>query len=270
MARGDRKIGLVFGLGAIGAGLVLARRAVAATARSPREAAELPSGGITRFPMLVERWRGEIARRAGDLPVDALLEWIQIESGGDMCSTGTSREAGIWQLSFPADAKYGATLVGLRAICEKSKHQDPADISWLSSAELDMEVGAGVRKVAAARDEVRRVFSANAVAWPEGSFDFGSAVKQVHAAPAVISELVPKITHRDGPPPSWRALRTSVMAFPVAQMGAGLQALAHAPSRHGLANRLEDTLNNAEYVGRAWGSPLRAPGLVSGYYRGVG
>lgn len=32
----------------------------------------------------------------------------------------------------------------------------------------------------------------------------------------------------------------------------GLQRLAKSPSKRGLANRLEDTLRNAEFVGRAW------------------
>ena len=43
------------------------------------------------------------------------------------------------------------------------------------------------------------------------------------------------------------------MSFPVAQMGAGLTRLWNAPSKHGLRNRLEDTLRNAEFVGRVWG-----------------
>jgi hypothetical protein len=260
-----RAVGAVIGVGAI-AGAVfllsrLSREASAATFGSPRERLVEAPSGPSRFPPLVDRWRGEISRRAKGLPVNAILEWLRIESGGDMCSTGTPYEAGIFQLSFPSDARYGATLEGLRAICEKSKRQNPADISWLSEAELDMEVGAGIRKISAARDTVRQVFAASGVAWPEPSFDFGSAVKQIHAAPAVITELVPKLTHRDGAPPaSWIDLRQKVTAFPVEQMSGldkhgrpyGLRALALAPSKYGLKNRLEDTLRNAEFVGRAW------------------
>jgi len=186
-----------------------------------------------------------------------------------MCSIGTSVEAGIFQLSFPADAKYGATLDGLRAICKRSQRQNPADISWLSEGDLDMEVGAGIRKIAAARDEVRRVFASNSVSWPETSFDFGSAVKQIHAAPAVITELVPKLTKQGGPLISWADLRSRVMAFPSDQMGSGLRRLAGKPSLHGLQNRLEDTLRNAEFVGRSWGiSTARMAGIVGrGQYR---
>jgi hypothetical protein len=170
-----------------------------------------------------------------------------------MCSIGTPYEVGIFQLIFPADAKYGATLGGLRAICKKSQQQDPSNISWLSEGELDMEVGAGVNKILAARDDVRRVFAQNRVLWPETSFDFGSAVKQIHAAPAVITELVPKVTCQEGPPPaSWNELRHRVLTFPVEQMGEGLRRLSNIPSKHGLKNRLEDTMQNAEVVGRAW------------------
>jgi len=119
-----------------------------------------------------------------------------------------------------------------------------------------MEVGAGIRKVSAARDTVRRVFAQTGVKWPETSFDFGSAVKQIHATPAVITELVPKIA-RDGKPiSSWADLRQRVLAFPVSQMGDGLRSLALAKSKHGLPNRLDDTMSNAEIVGRAWGSAL--------------
>ena len=264
--RNGRAVGAAIGIGAI-TGLVVflsrSSRASAATYGTPRERSivppELPRGQIGQFPSLVERWRTEVGRRAQDLPVDALLEWIRIESGGDMCAVGAPTEVGIFQLFFPSDAKYGATLEGLRAICTKSKAQNPRDISWLSNSELDMEVGAGIRKVLAARDTVRRIFAQSGVTWPETSFDFGSAVKQIHATPAVITELVPKITRRDGAPPaSWSDLRRKVMSFPVAQMGAGLTRLWNAPSKHGLANRLEDTLRNAEFVGRAWGSAASA------------
>jgi hypothetical protein len=213
----------------------------------------MPSGP-SRFPPLVERWRREVEKRAKGLPIDAILEWIRIESGGDMCSTGNPNEVGLFQLSFPSDAKYGATLEGLRAICKKSQGQNPGDISWLSDNELDMEIGAGIRKILAARDIVRRIFSSSGVSWPEASFDFGSAVKQIHATPAVITELVPKIAAQSAPPSSWADLRRRVMAFPADQMGPGLRSLWNAPSRHGLKNRLEDTLRNAEFVGKAWAS----------------
>ena len=274
MAAGsDRAFGAVLGIGAIaGIGiLLLSRRASGASLGSPRErwpsGPGRPVGPIGPFPPLVERWRAEVEKRAKDLPGNAILEWIRIESGGDMCSIGGPTEVGIFQLMFPDDAKYGATLEGLRALCERSKRQNPADISWLSEADLDMQVGAGIRKILAARDAVRRVFAQSGVTWPESSFDFGSAVKQIHATPAVITELVPKITRQDGPPTSWADLRRRVMAFPVGQMGPGLQSLALAPSKSGLQNRLEDTLRNAEFVGRAWGPVARGGTFVGRTWR---
>lgn len=229
--------------------LVQSRRAPT-TSRSPREFPRPPALG--RFPPLVERWRGEVTRRSGDLPVSGILGWILIESHGDMCSVGTPYEVGIFQLMFPEDAKYGASLEGLRALCKKSDQHDPSDISWLSESELDMQVGAGIRKILGARSEVRRALVQNKLSWPETSFDFGSAVKQIHAAPAVITELLPKLARQGGPPASWNELHRRAMTFPVEQMGTGLRSLANAPSRHGFKNRLEDTLYNAESVGRAW------------------
>jgi hypothetical protein len=270
--RDGRLVGVVIGAGALAGAAVLiltARRASGASFGSPREREFFPSlpepprtssGPLMKFPPLVERWRGEVARRAKDLPVGGLLEWIQVESGGDMDPPGgLPSEAGIWQLMFPDDARYGATLEGLRSIAIRSRTQNPADISWLSDRDLDMQVGAGIRKVLAARDDVRRVFAQNGVTWPETSFDFGSAVKQIHATPAVITELVPKITRQGGPLASWDDLHRRVMAFPVSQMGLGLQRLWNTPSRHGFRNRLEDTLHNAEIVGRAWAASSRDP-----------
>lgn len=220
------------------------------TARPPEIL--VPQGPRGKFPPLVERWRSEVASRAQDLPVEGLLEWIRIESGGDMCAIGGPTEVGIWQLNFSDDAKYGATLEGLRAICQKSHSHDPTNISWLSESELDEEVGSGIRKVRAAREIVRHVFAVAGIHWAESSFDFGSAVKQIHATPAVITELLPKIVGKFGAPVSWNALRDRVREFPVDQMGPGLRRLALAPSKHGLKTRLEDTLRNAEFVGRAW------------------
>ena len=267
-------VGMIAGLGV----LLLSRRSSASTSRSPRERApERPRDTIPpephgvmvgKFPPLVERWRDEVAKRAQGLPVDAILEWIRIESGGDMCSVGNPNEIGIFQLFFPGDAKYGATLEGLRALCQKSNRQNPRDISWMSEDDLDMQVGAGIRKMLASRERVRQVFAQNDVRWPEDSFDFGSAVKQIHSTPAVITELVPKITRRDGAPPaSWSELRQKVMSFPVEQMGAGLRRLWNAPSKRGLKNRLEDTMRNAEFVGRVWGSAARSSAFAGHAWR---
>jgi hypothetical protein len=257
-------VGLVAGLGYV----LLSRRKLFAATGSPRERvpiSEGPLGPRGPFPPLVERWRDEITRRlqGRGIPVDAILEWVRIESGGDMCAIGQPTEVGIFQLMFPDDVKYGATLEGLRALCQKSKGRNPRDISWLTEADLNMQVGAGIRKVLASRDVVRRVFAQHGIDWPETSFDFGSAVKQIHATPAVITELIPKITRRDGSPPtSWRDLRQKVMSFPVNQMGPGLRTLWNMPSKHGLANRLEDTLRNAEFIGRVWGSAARTSAVV--------
>jgi hypothetical protein len=241
----------------IGAGAVLGigylfLRTHTATA-SPREGGTRPAAPRAgAFPPLVERWRSEVAKRAGDLPVDALLEWIRIESGGDMAAGGLATEAGIWQLMFPDDGRYGATLARLKALAADSAHHDPHDLSWLSDADLDQEVGSGIRKVQDARDIVRKVLAQTHVPWSEHSFDFGSAVKQIHATPSVITELLPKITRQSGPPGSWSELRQRVNDFPTAQMSPNVRRLALAPSQHGLKNRLEDTMRNAELVGRYW------------------
>jgi len=265
MGQGGRIVGAAIGAGAVfGIGYWILRGRSSRAAEAPRERGNYvppPSPApstppsvstVLHFPPLVERWRSEVEKRAQGLPVDAILEWMRIESGGDMCSVGTATEIGVFQLNFPGDAKYGATLEGLREICKKSQGRNPADISWMTEGDLDMEIGSGIRKILAARDTVRQVFTASGIHWPETSFDFGSAVKQIHATPAVITELVPKISHQSGPPANWNELHRRVNEFPAGQMGPGLRSLALAPSKHGLKNRLEDTLRNAEIVGHAW------------------
>jgi hypothetical protein len=214
------------------------------------------------FPPLVERWRGFVTAYAAPLglPVDPILRWLEIESGGDTCAVGAWYELGVFQLNLnPAESgnnsRFGATIDGLKAICAKS-NRPGFTIAQLTPAEVDMEIGAGVRMVAEARDRIRATFADAGVRWPENTFDFGSAVKQIHALPAVVFELLPQIARASGPPLDWAHFRASVIAFPRAQMGAGLQPYAMAPSKHGLSSRLEDTLSNAEAVGHAWGLPL--------------
>lgn len=229
--------------------------------------------GQMRFGPLVERWRPEVTARAGDLPVDPLLRWIEMESGGDMDSRGMpNREIGIWQLDYPGDGKkFGGSFAQLEDIARRSNERsNPFDLSWLSDEELDVEVGAGIRMITAARNTVRRVLGENGIAWPESSFDFGTAIKQIHATPAVITELLPKITKREGrPPANWKELHRLVNEFPIDQMSGvypaghkfagkpyGLRLLALAPSKHGLKNRLEDTLRNAEEFGKVWAKAM--------------
>lgn len=232
-----------------------------APAPPPRPRPRPPTG---RFSPLVERWRPEVEQRAGDLPVDPILKWIEMESGGDMDSRGMAgREIGIFQLDYPGDGKrYGGSFAQLEDIARRSnERENPFDLSWLTAEELDAEVGAGIRMMHGARKTVREVLAKNGIAWPESSFDFGTAIKQIHATPAVITQLIPKITKRDGKPPAdWNELHRLVNEFPVDQMDGldklgrpyGLRLLALSPSKHGLKNRLEDTLRNAEIFGHAW------------------
>lgn len=262
---------LLLGVGIVSA---LAYRASRSDAATPSPAPPSPTPRVptpatqpregARFDPLVERWRPEVTRAAQQygVPAEPALKWIQIESGGDLSSIGSPFEVGPFQLNLNPheagnDSKFGATLEGLRAVAKKSderakQHQDVYDVSWLTPAEMNMAIGAGVRKVAAAIQTVRDTFAKTSTSWPEVSPDFGNAVKQIHAAPAVITELLPKIVARDGRSPSnWEELHRLAMAFPVAQMGDGLRTLANSPSKHGLVNRLEDTLRNAEEFGRA-------------------
>jgi len=206
------------------------------------------------FSASVEQWRGLMSTAGGDLPIEFLLSWLQHESGGNPCSTGIPNvEAGIFQTFHPADDRFGATFTQLRAGCSGQSVTDPGAVN------RSLQVQSGLNFVRGKRDAARSHLSRVGANWGENTADFWSMVKQEHALPCVASELLPLMTRKLGRPPgSWAEFRAAVMATPAAEMSVGgapgCARFAGSPSKQGRRNRLEDTLANAEEVGKFGGS----------------
>src|SRR4029077_17165388 len=63
----------------------------------PRRFAFGDDSSSATFNASVEAWRSDVASQAGDLPIDFLLMWIQVESNGNPCSWTRMNEVGVWQ-----------------------------------------------------------------------------------------------------------------------------------------------------------------------------
>lgn len=205
------------------------------------------------FPPQVEQWRSLFARHGSDLPTDLLLAWAWKESDGNPCATGIPGvEAGLFQTYHPTDDRYGATFAQLRAACV-GQSQTRA----LSSDETLFHVKSGLAFVRDKKNAARAHFAAAGIRFSESGTDFWTGVKQEHALPCVMGGLLPRITARLGrPPDSWAEIHQVAMDMSPAEMDPGCAGFASAPSMKGLRNRLEDTLVNAEEIGRFGGGGL--------------
>lgn len=209
---------------------------------------------VIPFPSQVERWRDILTRMAPDIPIDFMLAWLKEESGGNVCATGLTQadkfEGGLFQTMHPQDDRYGATISQLRAGCQGQTLVDPSQVN----AELQAQVGINL-----IRDYVGRAAAAltgSGVSWPMDSADFWTAVKQVHALPCMLTAALPAVVMRFGPPPDWATFREQAMTLSPGETGACAPFYA-APSLHGLRNRAEDTMANAEAAGK-FGGGFRA------------
>jgi hypothetical protein len=205
---------------------------------------------MAAFPPQVEQWRAPVDRFASGTLVDGqtdfVLQWINEESNGSLCSTGIPGvEAGIFQLDTRAgaDAQY-ASFADLMGPCQRGARL----ATDLTDDEMQVQVGSGIAKISDAVAFAQSILDSAGVSW-SGS-DFGSAVKQVHASPCVL-HLLPTIVAQQGSPASWDDFTEAVMALPLSQMG-GCAGLASSASKHGLRNRLEDTMRNAALAGAFW------------------
>lgn len=201
------------------------------------------------FPPQVEQWRPLLKRFGGDLPIDFMLAWLAKESGGSPCATGIPGvEAGIFQTFHPADDRFGATFSQLRAACSGGQLARP-----LTADEAALHAKVGVNFIRNKVATARAHFAAGGMRPSESSIDFWNGVKQEHALPCVMGEI-PRVAARLGRPPrSWAEFREQLMATPASGMGQGCANFANSPSLRGLRNRLEDTIANAEEVGKFGG-----------------
>lgn len=210
---------------------------------------------------MVEQYRDDITRLAPDLPPNFVLSWMRSESGGNPCSTGLTEpnrfEAGIFQLMFPQDGHYGATLEQLRRGCSGQMLVDP------SAVDRDAQISSGLNLIRDYVGRTQQALAQNGVSWSPSSSDFWKAVKSIHGLPCIMSDLLPRVVQRFGPPSSWDDFRNEALSLSPSEMGAGCGGFAASPSVHGNRNRLEDIFDNAEAAGK-WGGGILGNLPVSG------
>jgi hypothetical protein len=214
---------------------------------------------ILPFKSSAEQWRSYFEAIAPDIPQDFLIAWLDKESGGNPCSTGIPGvEAGIFQTYHPADDRFGATFAQLRQGCTGQMITDMSAIDYNLQAMSGINFVRG--KIAAAQQHLAYA----GVNWPMNSSDFWKAVKQEHALPCVMGEILPQVTAQFGPPPDFATFREQAMMLSPAQVSSACAAFMMAPSVRGLRNRVEDTMENAEEVGKYGGGVYGAIGQLGG------
>jgi len=214
---------------------------------------------IIPFKSSAEEWRSRFAEMAPDLPTDFLIAWLDKESGGNPCSLGMTDpnkfEAGIFQTMHPADDRFGATADQLRQGCSGQMVVDPSMVDY------DLQASHGLNFVRGKVMAAQMHLLAAGVPWTTDSSDFWKAVKQEHALPCVMGDLLPRVVKRFGPPDSFGTFREQAMSFSPSETGSCAGFMA-SPSFRGLRNRLEDTMANAEEVGKYGGGVLGAIGKL--------
>jgi hypothetical protein len=212
---------------------------------------------IVPFRASAERWRAAFRTLGPDLPIDFLIAWLDKESGGNPCSTGIPGvEAGIFQTFHPADDRFGATFAQLRQGCSGQTVVDPSQVDF------DLQARHGINFVRSKAATAQAHLSAAGVSWSRSSSDFWKGVKMEHALPCVMGDLLPRVARKFGPPRDWDTFKRQALSLDPSEMGTGCANFARSPSVRGLRNRLEDTMFNAEEVGKFGGGVLGAVGKL--------
>lgn len=211
------------------------------------DSSSLPYGAPSNWGSAsVEAWRDLVTAQAGDKPVDFLMAWIAVESGGNACDYTSLKEAGIFQLMAGDNESVAGTteaLIHPVPPCTAGT-RTIVPFSALSSDQKNEQVRSGLAYVDYCRAYAHTQLDANGYTWPESSGDFWICVKMVHVAPAALKSILAQGVAGNGgtAPADWSSLTQFVSGVPaswlsnaesVGQFGAGggslLSSLA-APS----------------------------------------
>lgn len=207
------------------------------------------------FPFSVAKWRTWLERveagRDDGFPIERALRWMQLESGGNVCSVGRVGkageaypghvyEAGLAQTYFssPSSRAYGVTVDQLRAKCGggTSMPTNLTDADRLLHARVHMDTCRDHR------DRTRSRLSRAGVSIAESSNDFWNFVKLTHAAPAMFDYL-----GRSGAS-TWRQFRRFIEGQSYAQLAAVNSGIASRVWRLGVDGKRTRT----DYLARVF------------------
>lgn len=191
--------------------------------------------------MWVRQWQPLVTQFAQPLgiPTEVALMWIQLESGGNPCSIGETKnppqEYGLAQLNYPYDEKYG-TRAKLRAYCNNTAQPPgiPANtaagrIAWaifrkalesqtrpLTQAEREEQVRSGILLIQHCREFAQGYAAKAGVNW--NAPDRWKLVKLVHGLPTLVA-LLPVATRKLGrAPKSFAEFRNTVESMTDAEL----------------------------------------------------
>lgn len=167
------------------------------------------------FPFNVEKWRKWVVLAEGQqfgdpAPIERVLRWCQIESGGNACAVGRVDnghvyEAGLGQTYFssPDAVVFGATVDDVRADCGvgTSMPTNLTDERRIFHARMLLLT------VKDHRRRARERLSRNGGDLAEGSDEFWRWVKLVHAAPAMF-DFLPACKRALGKFPTWSEFKS--------------------------------------------------------------
>jgi len=181
-----------------------------------------PKGGAT-----TERWRKRVSKVAEWVPVDALLAWIDTESGGQPQITTSLGERGLFQVHPDEVSFLGLTDDEFQRL----------------TTDTDLALRIGVRMVKLYAFQAKKVLKAVGEDWH--GRDFWKLTKLFHGAfsmPSVAVNAFQRVNGRG--PTNWRELQ----AFALAEAAAGRDL---APGARTLRLLTPNVFANAEKTGEA-------------------
>lgn len=197
----------------------------------------LPYGAAPNYGSpSVEAWRSVVTENAGTLPIEFLMAWIAVESGGLPCDYETAAgfvEVGPFQLD-PSNLAAGSTTQAIQQPsppCPANAYSSSVQFSQLSSSQASAIVQGGIQYVSYCQAYAQTQLSSYGYTWDQTMADYWCMVKMVHVAPAMIPGLLQgAITALGGPTGTWDDCVANAVAVPaswtsnaqiVGQYGAG-------------------------------------------------
>lgn len=172
----------------------------------------------TQFNDRVSRWRSYAKKYGAGIPENFQLQWICLESDGDVTSyepDGSESARGLFQVYSTGERQ----RLGL----------DTAGFERLST-DGDWSYSQGVRLVRFYMSDARKQLATWGVAWP--TRDFWKLVKLHHGLPAVITTFGNKVKQLTGHyPHNWNELITIGLGN-MSGLSSGMQSLA----KHAVCN----------------------------------